>query len=167
MATGTVKWFNDAKGYGFITPDEGGKDVFAHHTAIASEGWRSLADNQRVELDVTKGPKGMQAVHVQPVSEHTAGERDKGATQYVLTLDVKREEALDEIAHLRGANNALRAERYVLRQRVLRAASGGPVCRKCGEDAALLPAPAQPWNASGDGSIETAGGIPPSAPQEK
>src|SRR5438445_3316680 len=64
MATGTVKWFNDAKGYGFITPDGGGKDVFVHHTAIQMEGFRSLAEGQKVEYEVTEGPKGPQAANV-------------------------------------------------------------------------------------------------------
>src|SRR3979411_1020241 len=64
MATGTGKWFNDAKGYGFITPDGGGKDVFVHHTAIQMEGFRSLAEGQKVEYEVTEGPKGPQAANV-------------------------------------------------------------------------------------------------------
>ena len=67
MATGTVKWFNDAKGYGFITPDGGGKDVFVHHTAIQMEGFRSLAEGQKVEYEVTEGPKGPQAANVRKV----------------------------------------------------------------------------------------------------
>ena len=62
--TGTVKWFNDAKGFGFITPEEGGKDVFVHHTAIQSEGFRSLAEGDKVEFDVQQGPKGPQAANV-------------------------------------------------------------------------------------------------------
>jgi CspA family cold shock protein len=61
--TGTVKWFNDAKGYGFITR-EMGEDVFVHHSAIESAGFRSLQENQRVEFAVEQGPKGLQAVHV-------------------------------------------------------------------------------------------------------
>lgn len=61
---GTVKWFNDAKGYGFITPEGGGKDVFVHHTSIQMEGFRSLAEGQRVSYDVTQGPKGEQAANV-------------------------------------------------------------------------------------------------------
>jgi CspA family cold shock protein len=67
MASGTVKWFNDAKGFGFITPDGGGKDVFCHHTAIQGEGFRSLAEGQRVEFDVQQGPKGPQAANVKKV----------------------------------------------------------------------------------------------------
>ena len=63
METGTVKWFNDAKGFGFITR-EGGPDVFVHHTAIVSEGFRSLAEGERVQFDVVQGPKGAQAANV-------------------------------------------------------------------------------------------------------
>ncbi len=63
MATGTVKWFNDAKGFGFIA-QEGGEDVFCHHTAIQSDGFRTLAEGQRVEFDVKRGPKGLQAENV-------------------------------------------------------------------------------------------------------
>lgn len=61
MATGTVKWFNDAKGYGFITPDGGGEDLFAHFSAINSEGFRTLREAQRVDFEVIIGPKGKQA----------------------------------------------------------------------------------------------------------
>ncbi|WNG19304.1 cold-shock protein [Cystobacter fuscus] len=68
MATGTVKWFNDAKGFGFIAPDAGGDDVFCHHTAINTQGFRSLAEGQKVEYDVTRGPKGLQAQNVRPLS---------------------------------------------------------------------------------------------------
>lgn len=64
MQVGNVKWFNDAKGYGFITPDHGGEDVFVHFSAIAGSGRRSLADGARVEFNVTRGPKGMQAQDV-------------------------------------------------------------------------------------------------------
>lgn len=65
MATGTVKWFNDAKGFGFITPDGGGEDVFAHFSAINANGFKSLAENQRVTFDITAGPKGKQASNIQ------------------------------------------------------------------------------------------------------
>jgi CspA family cold shock protein len=67
MASGTVKWFNDAKGFGFITQDGGGEDVFVHHTAIQSEGFRSLQEGQRVEFEVKKGPKGLQAANVKAI----------------------------------------------------------------------------------------------------
>jgi CspA family cold shock protein len=65
MATGTVKWFNNDKGFGFITPDEGGKDLFVHHSAINGSGFRSLADGARVTFDSEDGPKGPKAVNVQ------------------------------------------------------------------------------------------------------
>ncbi len=64
MATGTVKWFNDSKGFGFITPSEGGKDVFVHYSAIAGSGFRSLAEGQSVDYEVEMGPKGPQATKV-------------------------------------------------------------------------------------------------------
>jgi CspA family cold shock protein len=66
MATGIVKWFNDAKGFGFIKPDDGGEDLFAHFSAISSQGFKSLAENQRVSFDITTGPKGKQASNIQP-----------------------------------------------------------------------------------------------------
>ena len=64
MAIGTVKWFNDAKGYGFITPDDGGEDLFAHFSAINSNGFKSLKEAQRVTFEVTAGPKGKQAANI-------------------------------------------------------------------------------------------------------
>jgi CspA family cold shock protein len=64
MATGTVKWFNDSKGFGFITPADGSADVFAHFSAIQSSGFKSLAEGQRVSFDVTNGPKGLQASNI-------------------------------------------------------------------------------------------------------
>lgn len=67
MATGIVKWFNDSKGFGFITPDEGGEDLFAHFSAIQTTGFKSLQENQRVSFDVTTGPKGKQASNIQPL----------------------------------------------------------------------------------------------------
>ena len=64
MATGTVKWFNADKGYGFITPDDGGKDLFVHHSGIAGEGYKTLAENAKVQYDPEEGAKGPQATNV-------------------------------------------------------------------------------------------------------
>jgi cold shock protein len=64
MATGTVKWFNDAKGFGFITPTDGGKDLFVHFSAIQEQGFKTLKEGQRVSFDVTTGPKGQQASNI-------------------------------------------------------------------------------------------------------
>jgi CspA family cold shock protein len=68
MATGTVKWFNDAKGYGFITPEEGGKDLFVHHTNIAGSGYKSLAEGAKVEFDAREGAKGPEATNVMAIA---------------------------------------------------------------------------------------------------
>jgi len=65
MATGTVKWFNDSKGYGFIAPDGGGKDLFVHHSNIAGDGFKSLQENARVEYEEREGQKGPEAINVQ------------------------------------------------------------------------------------------------------
>jgi CspA family cold shock protein len=67
MTTGTVKWFNADKGFGFIAPDDGSADVFAHFSAIATSGYRSLEENQKVEFDVAQGPKGLQAENIRPL----------------------------------------------------------------------------------------------------
>lgn len=64
MATGKVKWFNDAKGFGFITPDDGGEDLFAHFSAIQSNGFKSLKEGQKVSFEITTGPKGKQAANI-------------------------------------------------------------------------------------------------------
>ena len=64
MATGTVKWFNDSKGFGFVTPEDGGKDLFAHFSAIQWQGFKTLKEGQRVSCDVTSGPKGQQASNI-------------------------------------------------------------------------------------------------------
>lgn len=66
MANGTVKWFNDAKGFGFISPADGGEDLFAHFSAIQGKGFRTLVENQKVTFDVTNGPKGKQATNIRP-----------------------------------------------------------------------------------------------------
>ncbi len=67
MATGTVKWFNDAKGFGFITPDDGGEDLFAHFSEVKAEGFKSLQEGQKVSFEVKQGPKGKQAANIQPI----------------------------------------------------------------------------------------------------
>jgi CspA family cold shock protein len=67
MATGIVKWFNDSKGFGFIAQDEGGEDVFVHHSAIQADGYRTLAEGQKVEFEVSKENKGLRAANVVPV----------------------------------------------------------------------------------------------------
>jgi CspA family cold shock protein len=64
MATGTVKWFNESKGFGFITPEDGGKDLFVHFSAIQNQGFKTLAEGQRVSFEVTTGPKGLQASNI-------------------------------------------------------------------------------------------------------
>jgi cold shock protein len=67
MATGTVKWFNESKGFGFISPDNGGDDLFAHFSAIQSKGFKTLREGQKVNFEVTTGPKGQQATNINPV----------------------------------------------------------------------------------------------------
>lgn len=67
MATGTVKWFNETKGFGFISPDEGGEDLFAHFSAIQSSGFKTLKENQKVSFEVVQGPKGKQASNIRPM----------------------------------------------------------------------------------------------------
>jgi CspA family cold shock protein len=67
MATGTVKWFNGEKGFGFITQDDGGPDVFVHFSAISGSGYRNLEEGQKVQYEASQGPKGLQAADVQPI----------------------------------------------------------------------------------------------------
>jgi CspA family cold shock protein len=67
MPTGRVKWFNDQKGFGFITPDDGSKDLFVHHSSIVSSGFKTLRDDQAVEFEVGQGPKGPHATNVKPL----------------------------------------------------------------------------------------------------
>lgn len=66
MAIGTVKWFNETKGYGFIKPDDGGDDLFVHHSGIVGSGFKTLSEGQKVSFEVERGPKGLQAAQVQP-----------------------------------------------------------------------------------------------------
>ncbi len=74
MATGTVKWFNDSKGYGFITPDEGSKDLFVHFSNIAGDGFKSLSEGARVEFEPREGQKGPEATNVIPVASYRISE---------------------------------------------------------------------------------------------
>lgn len=64
MATGIVKWFNDSKGFGFVTPDAGGEDLFAHFSAIQMDGFKTLKEGQKIQFDITQGPKGKQASNI-------------------------------------------------------------------------------------------------------
>jgi CspA family cold shock protein len=66
VSSGTVKWFNEKKGFGFITPDDGGEDLFVHYSNLATEGFRTLSDGQKVEYEAAKGRKGMEATKVKP-----------------------------------------------------------------------------------------------------
>jgi CspA family cold shock protein len=74
MPTGTVKWFNDAKGFGFIQPDGGGPDAFAHFSAIQSEGYKSLKEGSRVQFELTDGSKGLMAANIRAETEEARGE---------------------------------------------------------------------------------------------
>src|SRR5262249_28981360 len=105
MATGTVKWFNDAKGYGFITPDEGGKDLFVHHTNIMGTGFKSLSENSKVEYEAREGQKGPEPINVQtvgpilsarPVRRAAPPNREEAqiATEEKIELDGEVKEAL-------------------------------------------------------------------------
>ncbi len=69
MPNGRVKWFNDKKGFGFIEPEGGGEDVFVHHTSILSEGFRTLLEGQAVQFEMTRGPKGLQALNVEKAAQ--------------------------------------------------------------------------------------------------
>ena len=87
MPQGTVKWFDDEKGFGFISPEAGGEDVFVHHTGIAGSGFKSLDEGQKVTYEVTRGRKGLQAVNV---SKGSIGPEPKRTTEYLrVPLDVE------------------------------------------------------------------------------
>lgn len=73
MAVGTVKWFNDAKGFGFIEPEDGGADVFAHFSAIKMDGFRTLKQGSRVTFELIQGPKGLLAQNIEPLDGHASG----------------------------------------------------------------------------------------------
>jgi CspA family cold shock protein len=89
MPQGTVKWFNEEKGYGFITPDEGGEDLFVHHTGIAGSGFKSLEEGARVSYEATQGRKGMQAANVSVASSD--GSEARGTAGDSFSLQVPRE----------------------------------------------------------------------------
>ena len=77
MSKGQVKWFNNAKGFGFILPDEGGDDLFAHYSAIGMEGYKTLKAGQHVSFDTIEGPKGLHAANIQPVLNESAQTEDE------------------------------------------------------------------------------------------
>ena len=88
MPQGTVKWFNDEKGYGFITPDDGGEDLFVHHTGIAGSGFKSLEEGESVSYEVTQGRKGMQAANVTKASTNRPNSGSAGEDLLRVPLEV-------------------------------------------------------------------------------
>ena len=98
MSTGTVKWFNDSKGFGFIKPDGGGEDLFAHFSAIQGSGFKTLRENQKVEFEVTTGPKGKQATNIRPLdspdSTISRGHCEEGPPRYSVAVLGRRSNLL-------------------------------------------------------------------------
>ena len=99
--TGTVKWFNDTKGFGFITPEDGGKDCFVHHTAIQGSGFKTLAEGDRVEFDVIQEPKGPKAANVSRIWQrpHQAVEAAPDAKASGAASFVDRSSTVDSLSH--------------------------------------------------------------------
>ena len=93
MSSGTVKWFNDAKGFGFISPEDGSEDIFVHFSAIASTGFRSLKEGQHVSFEVVQGPKGKQAANVTPAESEG---NDSSKASSMAPADTERTEPIDD-----------------------------------------------------------------------
>ena len=95
MSTGQVKWFNNAKGFGFILPDDGGDDLFAHYSAIGMDGYKTLKAGQLVSFDTIKGPKGLHAANIKPLSESDQAESDQETTEEP-TAEIPSEESTSD-----------------------------------------------------------------------
>ena len=95
MSTGQVKWFNNAKGFGFILPDDGGDDLFAHYSAIGMDGYKTLKAGQLVSFDTIEGPKGLHAANINPLSESDQAESDQETTEEP-TAEIPSEESTSD-----------------------------------------------------------------------
>ena len=98
MSTGQVKWFNNAKGFGFILPDDGGDDLFAHYSAIGMEGYKTLKAGQMVSFDTIEGPKGLHAANIRPLSEDAAAKPEEQSAEEQSAEEAPAEEQLAEEA---------------------------------------------------------------------